>query len=108
MKAYIYHAKETSFRRFVQNETVSLMRLDTQFDCVAVLTTDKEEGEDVLDDAFRLTNHIDRAWWESGEVECKKQSRSTSVGDVVVLEWEDGHEEIWGVAGCGWTKLSFS
>jgi hypothetical protein len=45
-----------------------------------------ESGEPVsLDDAYRLTNHIDRAWWENEGVNRvgSEPRRSTSVGDVI-------------------------
>ena len=42
---------------------------------------------DSLDEIFRLTNHIEGAWWENSEVTwLKERSRSTSVGDVIVKE----------------------
>jgi len=44
-----------------------------------VLTNDIEE-------AFKLTNHIDKEWWENPESLCFKESRSTSVGDVLVSQ----------------------
>jgi hypothetical protein len=56
---------------------------EQNFDLVAELT-----GEH-LDDAFHLTNHIDRDWTErvrEGFIVVKKDSRSTSVGDVVVQD----------------------
>lgn len=42
-----------------------------------------ELASDDLDDIFRLTNHIDCAWYENEGVITHKQSRSTSVGDIV-------------------------
>jgi len=38
---------------------------------------------DDLGNIFRLTNHIDCAWYENEGVVTYKQSRSTSVGDIV-------------------------
>jgi hypothetical protein len=39
-----------------------------------------------VDEAFRVTNHIDEPWWKNPEVKWHKDQsrRSTSVGDVVV------------------------
>ena len=38
-------------------------------------------------DVFRITNHIDEAWWKNPEVKSfKDRSRSTSVGDVIVSD----------------------
>jgi len=47
----------------------------------------KVEGES-LGDAFQLTNHIDHGWHDNKEVTLLADSerRSTSVGDVVVLD----------------------
>lgn len=42
-----------------------------------------EVESDDLDDIFRLTNHIDHAWYENEGVVVHKQARSTSVGDIV-------------------------
>ena len=40
---------------------------------------------DGLDDAYRLTNHIDKDWTlNRGILSCNATCRSTSVGDVVV------------------------
>jgi hypothetical protein len=39
-----------------------------------------------LEDAFRLTNHIDEAWFNNPEVKVIKKSRSTSIGDVMELD----------------------
>jgi hypothetical protein len=47
------------------------------YELVAELATDD------LDDIFRLTNHIDSAWYENEGVVTHKQSRSTSVGDII-------------------------
>lgn len=61
------------------------------FQTVAVVSIELGEGEDTLSDmalldyAFQQTNHIDRSWWENKDVTCLRESRSTSVGDVVVL-----------------------
>lgn len=41
-----------------------------------------------LDDAYELTNHIDKPWWENTGVELhvEPRARSTSVGDVIVRD----------------------
>lgn len=46
---------------------------------VAVVDTDD------LDEAYRLTNHIDKLWWENEGVVALRESRSTSIGDVLDL-----------------------
>jgi len=39
-----------------------------------------------LEEAFRLTNSLERPWWENEEITLKTEPplRSTSVGDVIV------------------------
>lgn len=56
-----------------------------------------------IEDAYRLTNTIDRAWWNHQEVTpiAKTPMRSTSVGDVIVapdgpkLCCPVGWQEVW-------------
>jgi hypothetical protein len=41
---------------------------------------------DACEEAFRLTNHIDCPWWDNeGVTRHGPETRSTSVGDVVVV-----------------------
>ena len=53
-----------------------------------------------IDRAFMLTNSIDDAWWNNDDVHALYNSRSTSVGDQVLIgdrkfEYLDfGHKEI--------------
>ena len=53
-----------------------------------------------IDQAFMLTNSIDDAWWNNGDVNALYNSRSTSVGDKVKIgdktfQYLDfGHKEI--------------
>jgi hypothetical protein len=58
---------------------------------------------DTPGEAFRLTNHIDRAWWKNPGVQVvgEPRHRSTSVGDVV--EIVDG--DVLRVAGLGWEPV---
>jgi hypothetical protein len=37
-----------------------------------------------LDMAYGLTQHIERPWWHNGSVDLIQESRSTSIGDVIV------------------------
>lgn len=111
MKSYIYQAKRPSFDSHREGQRVSLLDLHNDFDCVAVVTFtqgDANEGIDyMLEVAYEKTNHINCAWWENAGIEVRKQGRSTSVGDVVVLEHSDGKESIHGVAEMGWRTLRF-
>lgn len=54
-------------------------KFPADFELVAEVDTDN------LDEAFRLTNHIDQSWYENEDVKTIKKSRSTSVGDVIVV-----------------------
>lgn len=56
---------------------------------------------DNLEDVFRLTNHIDSAWWTNPGVHHLVESRSTSTGDVVVQS--DG--TVFVVRSMGWSKV---
>ena len=56
-----------------------------ELECQHSLEKVAEVQTDDLDDAFRDTNHIDRAWYENDNVKVIKESRSTSVGDVMEL-----------------------
>lgn len=87
MQLKVYHAREPSFRDDEPQEFN-----DANFELVAEV----ECG--ALEDVFYLTNHVDHAWWENEGVTCVKQSRSTSVGDVVVTE--DGTKFL--CRGTGW------
>jgi hypothetical protein len=57
-----------------------------------------------LNDVYRLTNHIDRAWWENDGVEVVEpaQHSSTSVGDLIVDETEG---KAYQVASFGFTEV---
>lgn len=39
----------------------------------------------MLGRAFQLTNHIDQEWWLNEDVTLVKESRSTSVGDILII-----------------------
>jgi len=52
--------------------------------------------------AFRDTNHIDRAWWDNPNVtRIGPKARSTSVGDIVVV-----NGQAYLVEGCGWSNTT--
>ena len=53
-------------------------------------------------EVFRLTNHIDRPWWENAGVTLVAQSRSTSVGDMIRLS--DGR--ILLCKSFGWSEVT--
>lgn len=55
-----------------------------------------------LEEIFALTNTIEEFWWKNSKVEGIVNSRSTSVGDVVVLS----NDEIWLCGMMGWRYCS--
>lgn len=53
---------------------------------------------------FELTNHIDRPWWENEGISLVKESRSTSVGDLV----ENERGFLFMVASVGFIEVQWS
>ena len=92
------------FTVYHNNELPSLMAKAAQaakafpdgFKKVAVVDADN------IDEVFRITNHIDEAWYGNPEVkELFDKGRSTSVGDVVVEENGTAHY----CAAFGWEQM---
>ena len=53
---------------------------------VAEVYLDKDLSlEQKIDRAFMLTNSIEDAWWNNEDVDAVEKSRSTSVGDKVLI-----------------------
>jgi hypothetical protein len=69
-----------------------------------------------LDEAFKLTNHISKPWWENEKVtvvglerdpDGRGKHRSTSVGDVLVKTGvTDAEDEVYRCANFGWTRIN--
>jgi hypothetical protein len=57
-----------------------------------------------LDHAFQFTNHFDSPWWDLPVTEKVKESRSTSVGDLV----EDNDGKLWLCASLGWVEVEWA
>ena len=74
MKFSVFHKIETDF----WDTDPDPVNFPKGFEEVATVDTADING------VFRLTNHIDCEWWNNVEVTLVKESRSTSVGDVVV------------------------
>lgn len=73
----VYHAIKPNFgMNFIG---IPEPQFPTDFELVA------EVDADDVDEAFRLTNHIDQPWYENEGVKTIKKSRSTSMGDVIVV-----------------------
>jgi hypothetical protein len=66
------------------------------------------EAED-LEDAYHLTNTIDRPWWENPGVTPAFEgsgTRSTSAGDMIAVDDDPTlAHETYEVSGLGWTAM---
>lgn len=71
----VFHNPKTNF----MNVKISDAFLMTPEELVAEIDTDN------MNEAYRLTNHIDKPWDKNPEVKCIKPSRSTSIGDFMEL-----------------------
>lgn len=92
----IFQQVNPDYMRTIRGEAMPV----TDMKKVASFQTDLPV-DDALEQAFRLTNHIDRPWEENPGITAEPGPHaSTSVGDVVVV---DG--EAYQCARMGWTKL---
>lgn len=80
----VYHAKDLTEQKFPDD-----------YELVALVETDN------LDHAFELTNTFDMPWWEKDGVRCLKETRSTSVGDV--LEFKG---KLFRCENAGWSEIN--
>jgi len=94
MRYTVFHARNPTF----QNWTTGNPAFPLGYEKVAVVECDN------LEQAFHVTNHIDEDWTVNKEVVelFKSQSRSTSVGDVIV----DGDGRKFYCQMAGWLELS--
>jgi len=97
-KFKVYHSKNWTLNTLLHFDTDGYIPHSNDYELVAVV-----HGTD-LENAFYFTNHIDKEWFDHLNVEVVKESRSTSVGDLV--EDEDG--QLWFCAGCGWEKVEWA
>lgn len=97
MKFKVYHTKRWAINANLHFSTEGYVPDKNDYELVAVCDCD-DFGE-----TFFLTNHIDDPWWENKEVALVKESRSTSVGDVV----EDEKGKLRLVAGIGWENVEW-
>jgi hypothetical protein len=81
-------------------------------ECVAIVSFDYDISlKPALDAAYVLTNTIEQAWWENASVEmvgpAKLESgcRSTSVGDRIEIERDDGTTELYSVDYIGFSRI---
>jgi len=96
MKQYsVYHMNENPW---LDRPLARLLSQDfeSNYTLVALVSTDKG-----LDDVYQVTNHIDNEWWENPEVDWHKESRSTSINDLIVL----AEGKCWRVARIGFEEV---
>lgn len=108
MKAKVYHSKRPTFVGRMEGSPITPAALAAEFDHVADVAFDpkwKWSEEEFLEYAYEKTNNLGQPWWDNECVQAHKQARSTSVGDIVVLEDEAGAKVAYCVASVGWNKL---
>lgn len=90
----VYHDPDPSFGL---RSDPTPAEVEASWQAVAMVDTSS------LDQAFTLTNTIDRRWWENPAplVAAIVPSRSTSVGDVL----KDEQGRYWLCARVGWKQL---
>ena len=107
MKFKVYHTKSWALNsdlHFIDSEELCPQFVDgyvpvrENYSLIATVETDE------LGEVFGLTNHIHYEWWRNDGVELVKESRSTSVGDLI--EAEDGI--LYMVASVGFTEVKWS
>ena len=98
---HVYHAPRLLLFT-TSEEQVANFWAENRADYIRVAVVDTE----TLDDVFRLTNHIDCAWWDNDGVQkVVDEARSTSVGDVI-CEIDDDSIKMYMVAAYGFTDIT--
>ena len=94
--------------RHYMNQDVAVLHFNQETEkteVVAYVSVNKNLSDNKkLEVAFEKTNNIDCAWWENKEVTPQFKGtgcRSTSVGDVVIIE-----EQKYFCEPNGWKKIS--
>jgi hypothetical protein len=94
-KIAVWQIKKENFLRWLNGGTE--LRFPLEYECVAMVDAKTPEQ------AFALTNSIDSPWWENEGVECRIQSRSTSVGDVIAMP---GGKKLYLCTQTGWHEFN--
>lgn len=116
--------RDATFRSFVAEDAAErrTIKLRDGYKPVAEIEVAiRESGMGMLEDVYRLTNHIDKSWYENhgvrviddmawtttkdedGNEHRVRMLRSTSVGDVVL---DPDTNEAFIVAGCGFQPIN--
>ena len=91
----VYHTKSWALNANLHFNTEGYVPNKDDYERVALVECEE------LGQTFQATNHIDVAWWENPEVTLIKESRSTSVGDIV----EDEDCKLWLCESVGWRPI---
>lgn len=83
--ATVYQKNESDF--FTPASEEDLENIDRDFTKVAEVVVEVYNDDTrSLEEAYKLTNHLDKEWWKNEEVTMISQSRSTSVGDIIEMD----------------------
>jgi hypothetical protein len=78
--AHVFHANTEVVREAGRSAFHGEAEWPSEYTLAAIVDTDSVE------EAYGLTNHVDREWWDNPGVELVgPKTRSTSTGDVVVV-----------------------
>lgn len=98
MKFKVYHTKTWALNSLLHFKTVCFKPHKDDYKLVA------EVECDALGETFELTNHIHQEWWKNDGVKLINESRSTSVGDVVV----DENGTVYLCESVGWKETEWN
>ena len=107
----VYHADEDAFSRTIMFspknnlcslDDIAMLWVAGRYRHVADVQSENVIPEDICENAYFLTNHRDKPWWENGNVTKVIQgpARSTSVGDVMTCKYGT-----FVVQPCGFVQL---
>lgn len=108
MKAHVFHSKKMNYRDIHDGMLITKPEFEHMYELVAIIPmSDDDVAEGInhmLEVAFEATNSIGEHWckYDFFKFDFRvERARSTSVGDIVVLESEKGRENFV-VAPVGW------
>jgi hypothetical protein len=104
MLAFVFHKINPTFDAMINRKPdPSALFLLSEFKPVAAVSVHCGTDENACDQAFELTNHIDKPYWENPDVAMltMRNQRSTSVGDLIRVE-----KQYYLVAPVGFTKVN--
>jgi hypothetical protein len=94
----IYHTKDWNLNSKLHFDNKGYVPKKDDYQLVALVDCN------AVGETFELTNHIDTEWWNNEAVTLIKESRSTSVGDLV----EDENGKLWLCAMIGWEEVRWN